>query len=545
MEKWLEDLQAIAQLRDEGLLTEEEFDAEREKILSARQTSPEIRQGSSPDRRLKEQPSTLVRESRRPKFWGRRLVAGLILIGIVVAGSLVLQRRQSGNDLGSDVAVEAVLGAFDLSIRTSIRQAIVFDSRSLTSEKIASTLKIELFDSLSDRIAKAIEPEVADSSRRRLVDSVLEELKIPEGSLSDDEISAFKSDPLQSLTLMQPGVQIRADSLRAIKEFVTGRLLLLSAATGLDELALIGGYRANSALLDPNVSFADVLLVVSPDAIFDKPSLDKSMLISLAATWMSLSAKSAGLPNPFDDLTDGELEKVCTLSADSTTPDQSQAANEIVNGRLESLERLRRAEGAPELMNNAMQAVVDASRAGSLSAEFTASQLGNVVAGLFFVYEEDPTRVALTYYSEFVTGESFGEGKLLSRISQEDQRIVRQVAYEAGKVLTFCLTRGGIASKLVATSFALRGFHADFERDLVDSLLRDRPAEFLALIESPEFAEEKDWRSFYDLVKSAFPSVDILGPYVDNELKDIAEYYGLSGPVSDAFLNSVIEELRS
>ncbi|MGA0035906.1 MAG: SHOCT domain-containing protein, partial [Ilumatobacteraceae bacterium] len=206
MEKWLEDLQAIAQLRDEGLLTEEEFDAEREKILSARQTSPEIRQGSSPDHRLKEQPSTLVRESRRPKFWGRRLVAGLILIGIVVAGSLVLQRRQSGNDLGSDVAVEAVLGAFDLSIRTSIRQAIVLDSRSLTSEKIASTLKIELFDSLSDRIAKAIEPEVADSSRRRLVDSVLEELKLPEGSLSDDEISAFKSDPLQSLTLMQPGV---------------------------------------------------------------------------------------------------------------------------------------------------------------------------------------------------------------------------------------------------------------------------------------------------------------------------------------------------
>jgi hypothetical protein len=222
---------------------------------------------------------------------------------------------------------------------------------------------------------------------------------------------------------------------------------------------------------------------------------------------------------------------------------------DVSAGVLSSLNKVQKREEAPKIMNEAAQALLDASRSGDLTQQAVATQMQAMYGGLVDVYEGDTTRAALTFMNEFGAGQgSFQQGDLFSSLSPEDKATFDTAIAPAIAELTEFL-KGNPFSDTLITAFAAKGFEADSTNitEVIDALALADPRRLMAFYDKLDEVSlaNMTWDELYDFTMKAFPELDLGLAEIAGSSADIAANLETLGAAVGVALEKYITQLNT
>lgn len=181
-------------------------------------------------------------------------------------------------------------------------------------------------------------------------------------------------------------------------------------------------------------------------------------------------------------------------------------------GVLTSLGIVQKREEAPLIMDEAAQALLDASRAGDFSAGMVAEQVQAIFGGLVDVYEGDTTRAMLTFMQEFGSGASFAPGRTLAGLTLEDQKTFMDAIGPALTEIETFFNDSDPIGEMIRNAFGDMGWVADIANFGEAGInILENPQRFMEFMDqfSAENLEEMGMEGLRDLINTQFPSLGL------------------------------------
>ena len=251
------------------------------------------------------------------------------------------------------------------------------------------------------------------------------------------------------------------------------------------------------------------------------------------------------------DATKSTSEMMETMSKGMiSTKEQLDAAfADVSSGVLSSLNMVQKREEAPKIMDEAAQALLDASRSGDFDQGTVATQMQALYGGLVDVYEGDTTRAALTFLNEFGAGQgSFQNGDLLSGLSESDKATFDAAIAPAMAEISKFLQTGPFTETLFS-AFNAKGYSAEADNAaaVIDALAQTDPSRLLAFYDqlSHENLAQLSSDELYELTKTAFPELNLTLDNFNNNANNLAVDLEKLGPAVTGALEDFIGALNT